>query len=220
MFIGIFSSMHQSDFCALYSRRQLCADDSQENIRSGDPMKVYKEMNQVDMFLSITFNNLRVSFCNDLREYFFGLGTLFIIYNSIMVGAFQYFSSNADYFRIVSAIWVHGALNFSHCDCPCPPAFQLGRDFYFGRIRADSRSTCWYAGGTGYRHPPIIALAAISEKLSDAMQRAQTPCVPLWSPSNSCSWSFISWYCMAKIDQRFNIRRRSDEIPWRQTGGI
>ena len=32
------------------------------NIDKGDPMAVYKQMGQTEMFLGITFNNIRVSF--------------------------------------------------------------------------------------------------------------------------------------------------------------
>src|SRR5690606_20878619 len=62
------------------------------NIESGDPMAVYKKMNQVDMFLGITVNNIRVAIMAFVAGMFLGVGTLLVLmYNGVMLGSFQYF---------------------------------------------------------------------------------------------------------------------------------
>ena len=89
--IGVFSSMHDPGFA-----RFILGDDyikmTEENIQSGDPMKVYKDSGEFNMFFSIALNNLWVSFLTMAFGLFFGFGTAyFILYNGIMIGAFQYF---------------------------------------------------------------------------------------------------------------------------------
>ena len=65
---------------------------TEENIRSGDPMKVYKESQPNDMFLAITTNNLKVAFSVSYWASLLAWAPLYILlYNGIMVGAFQYF---------------------------------------------------------------------------------------------------------------------------------
>jgi uncharacterized membrane protein SpoIIM required for sporulation len=86
-----------------------------ENIRKGDPMAVYKESRPLGMSLGIAANNLFVA----LRTAIFGvlasIGTVFImLYNGIMVGAFQYFFIEKGLFwSSFLTIWIHGTLEIS-----------------------------------------------------------------------------------------------------------
>ena len=89
--IGVLSSIINPDFA-----RVVLGDGyvemTLENIEKGDPMAVYKESRPLGMSLGIAANNLFVA----LRTAIFGvlasIGTVFImLYNGIMVGAFQYF---------------------------------------------------------------------------------------------------------------------------------
>src|SRR4030095_2778966 len=59
--IGVFSSIHDPDFARLILGEPY-VNMTIENIKSGDPMKVYKEMNGMDMLMGITFNNMKVAF--------------------------------------------------------------------------------------------------------------------------------------------------------------
>ncbi|NJX17412.1 stage II sporulation protein M, partial [Tamlana crocina] len=63
-----------------------------ENIANDDPMAVYKKMGEMEMFLGITINNVRVALMAFVFGIFAGLGTLYIVMqNAIMLGSFQYF---------------------------------------------------------------------------------------------------------------------------------
>jgi uncharacterized membrane protein SpoIIM required for sporulation len=86
-----------------------------ENIEKGDPMAVYKKMNEVDMLLGITFNNIRVSFQAFVMGVFVSLGTaLILFYNGVMLGAFQYFFYQKGLLLpSLLTIWIHGALEIS-----------------------------------------------------------------------------------------------------------
>ncbi|MFT6148606.1 MAG: hypothetical protein ACJAUH_001292, partial [Saprospiraceae bacterium] len=68
-----------------------------ENIKNGDPMAVYKNDNELISALSITQNNLRVAFFTFVGGVFFMIGTIGVmLYNGIMVGAFQMFFAMQD----------------------------------------------------------------------------------------------------------------------------
>jgi len=86
-----------------------------ENIKSGDPMAVYKSMNEVDMFLGITVNNIRVSVIAFVAGILLGLGTLLVLmHNGVMVGSFQYFFQTQDLFwESARTIWIHGTIEIS-----------------------------------------------------------------------------------------------------------
>jgi len=85
------------------------------NIAEGDPMRVYKDSKQADMFFAITFNNIRVSFYAFAMGIFFSLGTGFILLqNGIMLGAFQYFFYEQGLLaESALTIWIHGTVEIA-----------------------------------------------------------------------------------------------------------
>ena len=108
-------------------------DMTNENIKSGDPMKVYKERNEVDMFLGIAFNNLRVSFLTFISGVLAAIGTIgVLIYNGIMVGAFQYFFIEKGVFiESFLTIWIHGTLEISAIIIAGAAGLVLGKGLIF-----------------------------------------------------------------------------------------
>ena len=86
-----------------------------ENIEKGDPMGVYKSSSQIEMFVRITLNNIKVSLNTFAWGLLFSVGAGFILfYNGIMLGAFQYFFYQKGLF-ITSflSIWIHGTIEVS-----------------------------------------------------------------------------------------------------------
>lgn len=85
------------------------------NIDSGDPMAIYKEMSQMDMFLGITVNNIRVSVIAFVAGIFLGVGTLLVLMqNGIMLGSFQYFFHEQGLlWESARTIWIHGTIEIS-----------------------------------------------------------------------------------------------------------
>ncbi len=130
--IGVFSSMNDKDFTA-----SILGDDyvamTLDNIKKGDPMGVYKNMNQVEMFLQITFNNLMVAFRTYVFGLFMSLGTLFILlYNGIMVGSFQYFFAQHNLLATSAmTIWLHGTLEISSIVIAGGAGLTLGSGLLF-----------------------------------------------------------------------------------------
>jgi uncharacterized membrane protein SpoIIM required for sporulation len=86
-----------------------------QNIDRGDPLAVYKQASEVDMFLGITLNNVRVSFLAFSLGLLCSLGTGFVLFqNGVMVGAFHYFFYNeALLSKFLLVVYIHGTLELS-----------------------------------------------------------------------------------------------------------
>jgi uncharacterized membrane protein SpoIIM required for sporulation len=112
--VGAFSAANDIDFVRLilgdgYVNMTL------ENISKGDPMAVYKEANEVEMFLGITINNIRVALYAFMFGMLFSVGTLYIMMqNGIMLGSFLYFFYDQGLLWESSrTIWIHGTIEIS-----------------------------------------------------------------------------------------------------------
>jgi len=112
--IGAYSSATDKDFVRLilgdgYVNMTL------NNIEKGDPMAVYKEINEINMFLGITINNIRVAFNAFVFGLFLSLGSLYILMqNAIMLGASQYFFYEQGLlWESARTIWIHGTIEIS-----------------------------------------------------------------------------------------------------------
>jgi len=113
-FVGAFSAASDGDFV-----RAILGDGyvnmTLENIEKGDPMAVYKQMGEFNMFLGITINNIRVALMAFAYGIFLGIGTLMImLQNGIMLGSFQYFFYEKGLlWESVRTIWIHGTIEIS-----------------------------------------------------------------------------------------------------------
>jgi uncharacterized membrane protein SpoIIM required for sporulation len=112
--IGAYSAATDGDFVRLilgdgYVNMTL------NNIEEGDPMAVYKEMNELDMSLGITINNIKVALMAFAFGIFLSLGTLYIMMqNAIMLGSFQYFFYDQGLlWESARTIWIHGTIEIS-----------------------------------------------------------------------------------------------------------
>lgn len=112
--IGALSAANDPMFVRLIMGDQY-VNMTLENISKGDPMAVYKSMQQTDMFLGITFNNVRVSLFAFGAGLLLSFGTGFILfYNGVMLGSFQYFFHEQELLLTsVLTIWIHGTLEIS-----------------------------------------------------------------------------------------------------------
>lgn len=103
------------------------------NIRNNDPMAVYKQMGQTDMFFYISFNNIWVAFRTFITGLLASLGTVFILVsNGIMLGVFQYFFF--EYNLLLESflvIWIHGTLEISAIVIAGGAGLVLGNSLLF-----------------------------------------------------------------------------------------
>lgn len=130
--IGAVSSAYDDSFVRLIMGDSY-VNMTLENIDKGDPMAVYKKMNEVDMFLGITVNNIYVSFLCFAFGIFFSLGTGYLLFtNGIMLGAFQYFFyAKGLLLESVLVIWIHGTLEISAIIIAGCAGLTLGNSFLF-----------------------------------------------------------------------------------------
>ncbi len=112
--VGVFSASSDGSFV-----RAILGDAyinmTLENIANKDPMAVYKQMGELDMFLGITINNIRVALMAYTLGILAGIGTAYVLMqNAIMLGAFQYFFyENGMLWDSARTIWIHGTIEIS-----------------------------------------------------------------------------------------------------------
>ena len=104
-----------------------------ENIRNGNPTAVYESMDEGMMFLSITLNNIFVSF----KVFVFGmLATIgcgfYLFYNGLMVGTFMTFmGSEGELSQALPVIMLHGTIELTSIVIAGGAGFLLGNSFLF-----------------------------------------------------------------------------------------
>ena len=107
--IGIVSNKYDNGFVRIILGNEY-VNMTLSNMAHGDPLAVYKSMNQTDMFLGITINNIRVSFLAFVFGLLSPVGSGFIIMrNGVMLGTFQSFLAEHGFLLdSVATVWVHG----------------------------------------------------------------------------------------------------------------
>ncbi|MFT4661593.1 MAG: putative membrane protein SpoIIM required for sporulation [Patiriisocius sp.] len=130
--IGIFSSMNDDSF-ARHMLGSSYINMTEEFIAEGDPMKVYKQMEQFEMFSYIALNNLIVSFRVFILGAMFAIGTVgALISEGIRIGAFQHFFIERGLFQeSFLTIWMHGAPEISSIILAGAAGMTLGSGIIF-----------------------------------------------------------------------------------------
>lgn len=130
--IGVYSSATDGAFV-----RSILGDGyvnmTLDNIEKGDPMAVYKKMNETNMFLGITINNIKVALYCFVLGVFFGIGTIYILMsNFIMLGAFQYFFYDRGLlWESARTIWIHGTIEISVIIIAGCAGIVVGKSIWF-----------------------------------------------------------------------------------------
>jgi uncharacterized membrane protein SpoIIM required for sporulation len=112
--MGAFSAAHDETFV-----RGVLGDEyvsmTEQNINNGDPFGVYKQENELVMFLKLALNNITVALKTFVAGSTLGIGTLWLMMsNAVMLGVFQYyFFAKGLGLQSVLVIWVHGTLEIS-----------------------------------------------------------------------------------------------------------
>ncbi len=132
--IGAVSSAHDKSFVRLILGDRYIKM-TQENIKKGDPMAVYKQVNEVNMFLGITINNIRVALLAFAFGVLFSFGTAYVLFiNGVMLGAFHYFFYERDLLLTsISSVWIHGTLEISAIIISGCAGIVIGNSLLFPR---------------------------------------------------------------------------------------
>jgi uncharacterized membrane protein SpoIIM required for sporulation len=109
--IAAFSAAHDETFV-----RGVLGDEyvnmTEQNIKKGDPFGVYKNENELTMFLWIAYHNIEIAVLCFMGGLLLGVGSLwFMMKNGVMLGAFQYyFFTKGLGIKSILVIWLHGTL--------------------------------------------------------------------------------------------------------------
>jgi uncharacterized membrane protein SpoIIM required for sporulation len=103
------------------------------NIAKGDPMAVYKQVNEIDMTLGITLNNLYVDFLIFISGLFFGVGSIAMhIRHGVMLGAFHHlFYEHGLLWESFLTVWIHGTIEIATMIISCAAGIVLGKGLLF-----------------------------------------------------------------------------------------
>ncbi|TYC17836.1 stage II sporulation protein M [Bizionia gelidisalsuginis] len=112
--VGAFSAANEGDFVRAFLGDGY-VNMTLDNIEKGDPMGVYKEQGEFNMFLGITLNNIKVALFAFAYGILLGIGSLYIMMqNGIMLGSFQYFFFEQGLlWESARTIWIHGTIEIS-----------------------------------------------------------------------------------------------------------
>ncbi len=112
--LGVVSALHDDTFVRLILGDGY-VNQTLENIEKGDPLAIYKSAGQAEMFLAITFNNIRVAFFAFVLGITFSAGTVWLLFqNGVMLGAFQtFFYQKGFLLTSLLTVWIHGTLEIS-----------------------------------------------------------------------------------------------------------
>lgn len=141
VFLGVLSAKYDDSFTRL-----ILSDDyinmTNENIENGDPFGVYKKQGQLDMFLQIAFNNIKVSIIAFVAGIFFSVGTVYLLLqNGLMLGSFEYlFFSKGLGLESVLVVFLHGTLEISAIVIAGCAGLVLGNSFLFPKTYTRGQS--------------------------------------------------------------------------------
>ncbi|MFK5879379.1 MAG: stage II sporulation protein M [Flavobacteriaceae bacterium] len=112
--VGAYSASVDADFVRLIMGDGY-VNMTLENIENGDPMAIYKQANELDMFVGITVNNIKVAMFAFLMGILLSVGTIFVMMrNGVMLGSFLYFFYDKGMLWESSrTIWIHGTIEIS-----------------------------------------------------------------------------------------------------------
>ncbi|MBN8577022.1 MAG: stage II sporulation protein M [Cytophagales bacterium] len=104
-----------------------------ENIKNGNPTKVYDTSGELDMFFQITLNNIMVSIYVFIYGVFASLGTgMYLFYNAVMVGTFMmFFYQENQLSQALPVIMLHGTIELTSIVIAAAAGFVMGNSLLF-----------------------------------------------------------------------------------------
>ncbi|MEP7256925.1 MAG: stage II sporulation protein M [Flavitalea sp.] len=169
---------------------------TEQNIAKGDPFGVYKNAGQVQMFLSIALNNIKVAFMVFIGGLLVNIGAIWMLFdNGMMLGAFQtFFFIKGLGWESILVVWIHGTLEISAIIISGGAGFIMGNSILFPKTynRLDSLKR---GAKDGIKLmiglTPVFIVAAFLEGF---ITRYSTMPKPVSITILAASLSFIIWY--------------------------
>jgi uncharacterized membrane protein SpoIIM required for sporulation len=193
--IGVVSARYDDSFVRLIMGDQY-VNMTIENIAKGDPFGVYKQTGEMEMFISIAFNNILVSFKCFASGIFLSLGPLvMMLRNGIMIGSFEYFFfSRGLGMESILVIWIHGVLEISAIVVAGAAGLALGNGLLFPKTYPRLQSFIMGAKDGVKIAIGIVPLFLFAAFLEGFVTRHTD--MPLWLSTGilASSMIFIIWY--------------------------
>ncbi|MCB9196851.1 MAG: stage II sporulation protein M [Flavobacteriales bacterium] len=130
--IGMVSTIDNEDFLGSVIGYDYVSM-AEHNIEKGQPMSVYGRDTEAMSFVGIAANNLKVMFITFVLGIFFSFGSvIYLFFNSIMVGAFQWFYvvRNLTLASFLT-IWIHGAFEIPAIILSAAAGITMGNGILF-----------------------------------------------------------------------------------------
>lgn len=130
--MGALSAKYDENFIRLIIGDEY-VNMTNDNIEKGDPFGVYKQSDELSMFLYIARNNIMVSFVTYVFGIFFSVGTVWQLFNNgLMMGSFQYyFISKGLGAKFITVVFIHGTLELWSIIVAGAAGLILGNSFLF-----------------------------------------------------------------------------------------
>lgn len=130
--IGAVSVKHDETFVRLIMG-DAYVNMTLENIKNGNPTRVYSSSSEISMFFMITRNNIMVSFMVFVYGVFASLGTgLYLFYNGLMVGTFvMFFYQEQQLAQAFPVIMLHGTIELASIVIAAAAGFTMGNSLLF-----------------------------------------------------------------------------------------
>ncbi|TDE11956.1 stage II sporulation protein M [Dyadobacter psychrotolerans] len=209
-FIGSISAANDETFVRLILGDGY-VNQTLENIKNGDPLAIYKSEGSADMFLSITVNNIRVSFMAFSAGLLFSAGTLYVItQNGIMLGAFQYFFYERGLLlQSVLKIWIHGTLEISAIIIAGAAGLLIGNSLLFPGTYSRLES---FKGGAKKGLKLAIGLVPVFIAAGFLESFVTRLTLPTWGSVSiiGVSAAFIIWYFVIYPQRLYGSKNRID----------
>ncbi len=187
------------------------------NIEKGDAFGVYKHSGQMDMFIQIAFNNIRVSFVAYVLGATFCVGTIWLLLsNGLMLGSFEYFFfSKGLGFKSILVVFIHGTLEIWAIVIAGAAGMILGTSILFPGTY--SRSVSFLRGGKdGLKIVIGLVPVFLAAAFLEGFVTRYTD-MPVWLSLTilGTSLAFIIWYFIIypiRLHKRINKSKQQTSI--------
>lgn len=135
--IGAVSTVNDMNFARLILSDDY-VDMTVKNIQRGEPLAVYNGGGEMESFMGITVNNIRVSFLAFVAGVFLSIGSGYVIFsNGIMVGSFFAFLFQFGFGKeAILTVMIHGTLELSAIVIAGMAGFTLGHSILFPKTHS------------------------------------------------------------------------------------
>lgn len=130
--LGAISVAHDNTFVRLILG-DAYVNMTLENIKEGNPTRIYSSSSEMNLFVMITINNILVSFKVFVYGIFASVGTgLYLFYNGLMVGTFvMFFYKENQLSQALPVIMLHGTIELSSIVIAAGAGFVMGNSLLF-----------------------------------------------------------------------------------------